>query len=117
VISPSTGLGKTPVSGRTVILTRSPTASALSAFTNESNIATPLPEHQLRVDQVRSEISGSDSWAFERSGQIGDEIIGILDADRVANEIVFDADEKAFFGRKLVEAHQRRLLDQTLHTA
>jgi hypothetical protein len=44
VICPSIGLGNRPASGRRVTLTRSPTARALNAFVNDSNIAIAPPK-------------------------------------------------------------------------
>ena len=35
---------------------------------------------------------------LQRSGKIGNEIVGVFDADGVADEIVFDPDHQAFFG-------------------
>src|SRR5919108_3152922 len=55
--------------------------------------------------------------AIERLGQIRDQIVRILDADRVANQVVLDAHLQALLSRELVEAHDRRLLDEALHAA
>ena len=57
------------------------------------------------------------SHVFEGSGEIGDQIVGVLDADRVADQVVLDPDLQPLLGGELVEAHQRRLLDQALDAA
>src|SRR5215510_1125885 len=52
VICPSIGFGNCPVSGRRVTLTRSPTASTLNAFANDSKIAiVPPKEHSYSMSQ------------------------------------------------------------------
>ena len=55
--------------------------------------------------------------AFEGLGQVGDQIVGILDADGVADEIVLDADLPALLGGELLEALAGGLLDEAPHAA
>ncbi len=53
--------------------------------------------------------------AVERGGEIGDEIGGIFNANRVADQIIFDTDHDTFFGAQLIETHQRGLFDQAFN--
>ena len=51
--------------------------------------------HDLRVLRGKIPVAGGENVRLrplERSGEIGDEIVGVFDADRVADEIVFDPD-------------------------
>src|SRR4029450_992657 len=54
------------------------------------------------------------SHAFKGGGEIGDQILRVFDAYRIADEVVLDPDLKALLRRKFIETHQRGLLDQTL---
>src|SRR4029450_12551435 len=54
------------------------------------------------------------SHAFKGGGEIGDQILRIFDAYRIADEVVLDPDLKALLRRKFIETHQSGLLDQTL---
>src|SRR3989442_15274692 len=55
--------------------------------------------------------------AVEGLREVGHEVVRILDAHGVANEVVLDADLEALLGRQLVEAHDRGLLDEALPPA
>src|SRR5262249_16750364 len=51
--------------------------------------------------------------AVQSLGEIGDEVVGVLDADRITDEVVLDPDFEALLARELVEAHDGGLLDET----
>src|SRR4249919_1671690 len=57
------------------------------------------------------------SHVFEGGGEIGDQIFRILDAHRIADQVVLDSNLETLLGGELVEAHQRRLLDQALNAS
>ena len=57
------------------------------------------------------------SNAIERSEKIPNEIVGFLDPDREPYQSGIDPDLVQLFVRELEEAHDRRLIDQALHTA
>src|ERR1700732_3295227 len=59
--------------------------------------------------------SGRGEGAVQRLGEVGDQVVGVLDADREADQVVLDADLEALLAGELVEAHDRGLLDQALH--
>src|SRR5262245_26349934 len=80
-------------------------------------IAPPCVWTQDRSPTREGPRSAFRKGAVEGLGEVGHEIVGVLDADGVADEIVLDADLQAFLGRELVEAHDRRLLDQALDAA
>src|SRR6266481_3358420 len=61
--------------------------------------------------------SGGGEGAVEGLGEIGDQVVGVLDADREANQVVLDADLEPLLAAELVEAHDRGLLDQALDSA
>src|SRR6266850_5189727 len=61
--------------------------------------------------------SGSGEGAVEGLGEVRDQVVGVLDADREADQVVLDADLEALLAGELVEAHDRGLLDQALHPA
>src|SRR4029434_386507 len=61
--------------------------------------------------------SGSGEGAFERRRQIADQVRAVLDADRVSDQVVLDPDLEPLLTRQLVEAHDRRLLDERLDPA
>ena len=52
---------------------------------------------------------------FQRAGEIGDEVGAVFDTDGVADQIVLYANHQPLLGGKLVEAHQRRLLDKAFN--
>src|SRR4030095_11070371 len=58
--------------------------------------------------------AANTSHAFKGGGEIGDQILRIFDAYRIADEVVLDPDLKALLRRKFIETHQRGLLDETL---
>ena len=55
--------------------------------------------------------------AVEGLREVGDQVVGVLDADGVADEVVLDADLETLLGGQLVEAHDGGLLDEALHAA
>src|SRR5262245_26030362 len=54
---------------------------------------------------------------LERLAEVRDELVRVLDADGVADEVVLHADRLSLLRRELVEAHERGLLDEALHAA
>lgn len=57
----------------------------------------------------------SNSRLLESGGEVSDEVFAIFDAHRITDQVVLDADHQALFGGELVEAHERRLLDQAFN--
>src|SRR5919106_4637867 len=58
--------------------------------------------------------SAAGEGAVEGLGEVGDEVVGVFDSDRVANEVVLDPDLEPLLGGQLVEAHDGGLLDEAL---
>src|SRR5690242_8874178 len=55
--------------------------------------------------------------SVEGLGEVGDQVVGILDTDREADQVVLDPDLLPLLAGELVEAHDRGLLDEALHPA
>src|SRR5262245_23699230 len=70
-------------------------------------------------DERPGGLGGARSPPFNRSpqgvGEVGDEIVHVLDPDRVPDQIVLDADLETFLSGELVKAHDRWLFDEALH--
>src|SRR5262245_43785386 len=67
-----------------------------------------------RQGRPRSSWSGR---ALESLGEVGNQVVRVLDTDGVADEAVLDSDLKTLLARQLVEAHDGRLLDEALDAA
>src|SRR5689334_22804236 len=77
-------------------------------------LPTTLSRPDRRQGRPRSSRSGR---ALESLGEVGNQVVRVLDTDGVADEVVLDADLKTLLARQLVEAHDGRLLDEALDTA
>src|SRR5436309_1792289 len=49
--------------------------------------------------------------------EVADDIVGVLDSDRQAHQVVANSNRQALLGRELVVRHQRGLLDERLDAA
>ncbi len=47
----------------------------------------------------------SASHVLESGGEVANEVFGIFNADRVADQVVFDPDHEAFLSRQFIKAH------------
>ena len=74
----------------------------------------PDPDARHRCSTTRRRAVVSASRALEGAGEVGDEVVGRLDADRQAHEVVGHLERRA--GRRGV-GHRRRVLDQALDRA
>src|SRR5262249_40783042 len=53
----------------------------------------------------------------QRRGEVGDEVVGILDADREPHQAIADAESRAHLGGHRAVGHQCGMLDQALDAA
>src|SRR5580765_7967529 len=96
-----------------------PTTSGLSAGVRIRRVVTWLTFIGLLLASGRSAVgrSGAREGVVERLGDVGNQIVGVLDAHGVADEIVLDTDLEPLLGGELVEAHDRGLLYEALRPA
>src|SRR4030042_6966900 len=59
--------------------------------------------------------SGSQLDSVERLTEVGDQVLGIVDSDRMAHQVVLETGPAPFVG--VQGEKRRRLLDDTLHAA
>src|SRR5438445_11008811 len=82
----------------------------------------PLSRSLVQQGRRREETDSGLACPFsavltQRRGEVGDEVVGILDADREPHQAVADAESRAHLGRHRAVGHQRGMLDQALDAA
>src|SRR5687768_8358146 len=115
--SESTRSATAPMAQRSADIQRGGRLSRSTLFTGHVMPHASTTVASMSAPSRRSALSGVGEGAIEGLGEIGDEVVGILDADGVADQVVLDADLQSLLGGQLVEAHDGRLLDEALHAA
>src|SRR5688572_9110085 len=108
---------RAPIAERMADIHKGGSVSRSTLFTGHVTPQASTTVMSMIAPRRRDPSAAVGEGAIEGLGEIRDEVVGILDADRVPDQVVLDPDLEALLAGELVEAHDGGLLDEAFHAA